>query len=253
MAAAIPPKVSKWFDVGVSVAAAVVIFGALQKILHTEYADLMLKVGLGAEAIIFLGYGILYLIYPAIDDHQVNLPEEQSIGNPALKGLERMMKEADITPITLSKLSAGFEKLGTTVNSIKEIGDVVKVTGEFSQQTQDATKAMTAVTVAYSNAANSAVAFNNASEGAKIFHEQVQVLTKNLSSLNTIYELELAESNNHLKAMNQFYGKLAEASHAMTNTADDANRAKEQIALLAGNLNRLNQIYGNMISAMSGK
>jgi hypothetical protein len=53
--------------------------------------------------------------------------------------------------------------------------------------------------------------------------------------------------------MNQFYGKLAEASKAMTNTADDANRAKDQIALLAGNLNKLNQIYGNMISAMSGK
>jgi hypothetical protein len=38
----------------------------------------------------------------------------------------------------------------------------------------------------------------------------------------------------------------------MTNTADDANRAKEQIAILASNLNKLNQIYGNMIGAMSG-
>ena len=36
MAAAIPPKITKWFDVGVSIAAAVVIYGALQKILHTE-------------------------------------------------------------------------------------------------------------------------------------------------------------------------------------------------------------------------
>ena len=73
MAAAIPPKVSKWFDVGVSIAAAVVIYGALQKILHTEIADLMLKVGLGTEAVIFIGYGVLYLIYPAIDDHEVHL------------------------------------------------------------------------------------------------------------------------------------------------------------------------------------
>jgi len=39
----------------------------------------------------------------------------------------------------------------------------------------------------------------------------------------------------------------------MLNTADDANKAKEQISLLAGNLNKLNQIYGNMIGAMSGK
>ena len=42
----------------------------------------------------------------------------------------------------------------------------------------------------------------HAAEGTKQFHEQVQVLTKNLSSLNTIYELELQDTNNHLKAMN---------------------------------------------------
>jgi len=64
--------------------------------------------------------------------------------------------------------------------------------------------------------------------------------------------LELQESNNHLKALNQFYGKLNEASNAMNTTATDAIKAKEQIATLANNLGRLNQIYGNMISAMQG-
>ena len=39
MAAAIPPKISKWFDVFVSIAAAVVIYGALQKLLHSPIAD----------------------------------------------------------------------------------------------------------------------------------------------------------------------------------------------------------------------
>ena len=86
MAAAIPPKVSKWFDVGVSIAAAAVIFGALQKILHTPIADLWLKIGLYTEAIIFLGYGILYIIYPAIDDQEVHLPGGKApVENPALE------------------------------------------------------------------------------------------------------------------------------------------------------------------------
>jgi len=48
------------------------------------------------------------------------------------------------------------------------------------------------------------VNFNNAADSAKGFHGQVQILTKNLSSLNTIYELELNESNNHLKSLNSF-------------------------------------------------
>jgi gliding motility-associated protein GldL len=253
MAAAIPPKVSRIVDIFVSIAAAVVIWGALQKLLHTSTADFFLKVGLGTEAAVFLVYGILYLIYPAVDDHQVKIAGAQpQIGNPALKSMEKMLEEADITPANLGKLSAGFQKLGTTVEKMGEISDVVKATGDYTQKTNEAAKALDAVKVAYSNVANSASSFNNASEGAKIFHEQIQVLTKNLSSLNTIYELELQESNNHLKALNQFYGKLNEASSAMTNTASDAIRAKDQISALANNLGKLNQIYGNMISAMQG-
>lgn len=252
MAAAIPPKVSRIVDIFVSVAAAVVIVGALFKLEHWAGADTMLIIGLGTEAVVFTVYGLLYMSYPAIDDHQVKLASEQP-GNPALKSMEKMLAEADITPTNLSKLSSGFQKLGTTVEKMSELGDVVAATGDYTQKTKEATKALTAVSDAYSKAANSATNFNNASEGAKVFHDQVQVLTKNLSSLNTIYELELQESNNHLKALNQFYGKLAETSKTMINTADDANKTKEQLAMLAANLNKLNNIYGNMIGAMQIK
>src|SRR6478735_5109682 len=179
MAAAIPPKVSKIVDVFVSIAAAVVIWGALRKILHAPDADIWLKIGLTTEALVFLVYGILYLRYPAVDEH------------------------------------AGHAVAAAAP------GDVVG-------------------------------SFDAASDGARIFHDQIQVLTKNLSSLNTIYELELQESNNHLKALNQFYGKLNDASNAMNTTASDAVKAKEQISALANNLGKLNQIYGSMISAMQG-
>jgi len=252
MAAAIPPKVSRVVDIFVSLAAAVVIVGALFKLEHWEGADTMLIFGLGTEAVVFAVYGILYLKYPAIKDYQYEPAAAKQTENPALKSMEKMLADADITPANLGKLSAGFQKLGTTVEKMGEISDVVKATGDYTQKTKEAAQAMDAVKTAYSNVASSATSFNNASEGAKVFHEQIQVLTKNLSSLNTIYELELQESNNHLKALNQFYGKLNEASNAMNTTASDAVKAKEQIAALANNLGRLNQIYGNMISAMQG-
>ena len=95
--------------------------------------------------------------------------------------------------------------------------------------------------------------FNAAAERTKNFHEQVQVLTKNLGSLNAIYELELQDTSNHLKAMNSFYGNLTAASETMQNSVDDAKKAHDQIAKLAGNLSNLNTIYGNMLSAMQGR
>jgi hypothetical protein len=64
--------------------------------------------------------------------------------------------------------------------------------------------------------------------------------------------MELQESNNHLKALNSFYGKLSQAAASLGSTAEDAEKAKQQISALAGNLGKLNSIYGNMLTAMQG-
>lgn len=253
MSVKIPSNVSKWMDVGVSIGAAAVIFGALQKILHTPIADTWLKIGLYTEACIFLVYGILYLIYPAVKESYEGKAKDASVGNPALHNLDKMMHDADITPANLKKLGEGFHKLSTTVSGISDVSDVVKSTGDFSSKTKEATAAIGTMATAFSSSAATMQSFNTASESAKGFHEQVQVLTKNLGSLNTIYELELKESNNHLKALNSFYGKMAEASQTMMQSVDDANKAREEIGKLANNLGKLNSVYGNMLSAMQGR
>jgi gliding motility-associated protein GldL len=252
MAAAIPPKVSKLVDVFVSIAAAVVIYGALQKILHAPSADIWLKIGLITESLVFLTYGILYLYYPAVDEHGGATKVSAAPGD-VLGSLDQAMLAADITPTNLNRLGEGFKKLNTTINNMNDITDVVAATGDYTQKTREVTQALSSVKDAYVNAANSVGAFNAASDGARVFHDQIQVLTKNLSSLNTIYELELAESNNHMKALNQFYGKLTEASNVMLSTADDAKKVQEQVSTLGNNLGRLNNIYGNMLSAMQGR
>ena len=249
MAAAIPPKVSKLVDVFVSIAAAVVIWGALRKILHATDADFWLKVGLTTEALVFLVYGVLYLRYPAIDEHA----GMHKAPGDVLGSLDKAMLAADITPTNLNRLGEGFKKLNTTISNMSDITDVVAATGDYTKKTKEVTQALTSVKDAYVNAANSVGAFNAASDGAKVFHNQIQILTKNLSSLNTIYELELQESNNHLKVLNQFYGKMAETSNAMLASADNAKKVQTEIGTLSTNLGRLNNIYGNMLSAMQGR
>ncbi|MEO8769273.1 MAG: gliding motility protein GldL [Ferruginibacter sp.] len=254
MSVKIPSNISKWMDVAVSIAASAVIFGALQKILHTPIADLWLKIGLYTEALIFLLYGILYLIYPPVkEDFEGHGAKAVPVGNPALNNMDKMLQEADITPANLKRLGEGFQKLGTSVSGITDVSDVVKNTSDFSAKTKEATNAIGTMATAFTSSANTMASFNNASESAKGFHEQVQVLTKNLGSLNTIYELELKESNNHLKALNGFYGKMAEASQAMMSSVEDANKVKEQTGTLATNLGKLNSVYGNMLNAMQGR
>lgn len=246
MASGISPATNRLVNVIVCLGASVVIFGAMAKILHLSWADWALKIGLSTEALIFIVYAIL----PPPD---MGTPAVAETGNPALKSLENMLKEANITPENMGNLGKSFEKLNHTVTNLSDLGETTIQTREFSAKTKEASAAMTGIKDAVAAASQSLSGFQGASESSKQFHVQMQALNKNLASLNTIYELELQEGNNNLKAMNQFYGKLSQASTAMATSADDAIKAKEQIALLAGNLSKLNQLYGNMLTAMQVK
>lgn len=254
--------------------AAVVIAGALFKIRHWPMADEMITLGLLAEVVVFMVMAFLvpppeephwerYFpninVHPDVERAQTGKFEVTPLiasnngNNPALTKLEDMLTAADITPGNLGRLSENFKKLGHTVDKMSDITDVVAATGDYTAKTRDAANALTKMKDAYVGAADSVQHLNSAAQGTKQFHEQVQVLTKNLSSLNTIYELELQDTNNHLKAMNKFYSNLVQASDVMQGSVDDAKKTHDQIAILASNLGRLNQIYGNMLSAMQSK
>jgi hypothetical protein len=175
MASGVSPATNRLVNIIVCLGAAVVIFGAWAKILHKPFADIMLTIGLLTEAAIF----IIYAILPPPDMGAPSAPVVvENNNNPALKSMEKMLGEADITPANLSKLSSGFQKLGTTVDRMSEIGDAVKATSDYTQKTRAAAAALDNVKDAYSNAATAMSSFSNASESTRQFHDQVQVLTK---------------------------------------------------------------------------
>jgi len=236
--------------------AAIVIFGAWQKITHQALADFFLTAGLITEAIIFVVYA--FLPPPGSEMHAIaealpKLAGAGNSGNPALAKMDKMLQDADINPANLTKLGESFKKLGSHVDKIADVSDVLKSTNDYASKTKEATAALDSMKTAYQGATTTIGHFNAAAEGTKQFHEQVQVLTKNLGSLNAIYEIELQDTNNHLKAMNSFYGNLSAASQTMQGSVEDAKKAHEQIAKLAGNLSSLNTIYGNMLGAMQGR
>jgi gliding motility-associated protein GldL len=255
MSAGVSKSTEKLVNIIVCIGAAVVIFGAWQKITHQRLADFFLTAGLLTEALIFIVYA--FLPPPGGEMHALAeaLPKLAGAGsgNPSLQQMDKMMQEADITPTNLAKLSDGFKKFGSTVDKISDVSGALAATTDYTNKTKEASVALDSMKTAYQGATATISHFNNAAESTKQFHGQVQVLTKNLGSLNALYELELQDSNNHLKAMNGFYSNLAQASEAMKGSIDDAKKTQEQVALLAKNLGSLNHVYGNMLSAMQGR
>jgi gliding motility-associated protein GldL len=73
-----------------------------------------------------------------------------------------------------------------------------------------------------------------------------------MGALNAVYELELQDTNKHLKAMNSFYSNLSSAMNDMSEASKDTQHFKEELNKLTNNLTSLNSVYGSMLSAMKG-
>lgn len=265
-------KYIKNFLMGVG--ASLVLLGALFKLQHWPGAGVMLSIGMFTEVFLFAFIGILpphkdyywERYYPNLDENP-EIEAYQKSGktqvNAAIPGfaggsnstaaLDKMLDEANMDPANIKRLGENFAKFNTAVSQMRDVTEVTAATGEFSNSAKAAAVELTKLKDTYAGAVSTMTSFNEASESTAQFHNQVQVLSKNLGTLNQIYEIELQDANNHLKAMNKFYSNLVNASEAMASSADDAQAAKEQIAALSKNLTSLNNIYGNMLSAMQGR
>jgi methyl-accepting chemotaxis protein len=87
------------------------------------------------------------------------------------------------------------------------------------------------------------------------FNQTVQGLTTiaNVTEMANDFAAKAKEASAALAAMNVFYENLNKSAQTMQNSADDAKKTQEQIALLAKNLGSLNSVYNNMLAAMQGR
>lgn len=246
----------------IGVGASVVLLGALFKLQHWNGAGLMLTIGMMTEAFIFALLGVLpphkdyywERYYPNLDKNpQIeNYKSGTKDGKASsIASLDKMLQDAELNQPNLKRLSENFQKFNKTVEQIQDISEVTAATNTYAAAARETAGALGQMKETFVGATKTMSSFNTAADDTARFHEQVQVLSRNLGTLNQIYEVELQDANNHLKAMNRFYSNLVSASDAMSTSAADAQAAKEQISMLAKNLGSLNQIYGNMLSAMN--
>ena len=249
----------------IGVGAGIVMMGALFKIQHWPGAGYMLTAGLTTEALIFTLQGILpphkdYYweklypdldVSPEIEADKGGVEAEQEKGS-VTKQLDEMLEEANVETEAIQRLGKNLEQLDQNISQLSDMSDAANVTSEYSEKTREAAQSLEEMKNAYSEATKSASELSSASEGTKEYQEQIQAITKNLSSLNAMYETELQDTNNHLKTMNQFHDNLEAVMSNISDSVEDTKKYKEEVAQLSKNLTQLNTIYGNMLTAMSG-
>lgn len=255
-----------WIPKVTAVGAAVVIVGALFKLMHWPGASLMLIVGLGTEAFLFL-LGVIAPtpppekhynwenVYPELlsgDTKAKSKPTKPNNGGASLVAIDKMIEDAKLTPDAFKNFGTGIQKLNTSVSQMKDISNTAAASTEYSKSLQVATQSMQTLNKSFGATVQTMNQMAGASKDAKEYHTQIQNVSKNLGALNAVYEMELKDANNHLKAMNKFYGNLSTAMTNMSEASKESAQFKTQMSSLTGNLTKLNGIYGNMLSAMKG-
>ena len=211
-----------------------------------------------------------------------------SFGGRPVERIENLLGEANLNEDTLKNIGSGLQKLNVAASGIAEISGATAATKEFLQNIQTAAGSVGSMNETYSITANaikeSASSLASAylasaeqvsksggevagsyqkiadtlkgendliSQSGRTHELHLEALNKNLSALNAVYELQAKEGADHLKGTQKVYSGIEEMIAKLKDSIDETSRYKEEVVKLRDNLSSLNNIYGNMLSAMN--
>ena len=248
--------------------AAVVIIGAMFKIQHWPGAGPMLVAGLSVEAVIFFFSAFeppheevdWSLVYPELagmhdeegKDKTKHAQIEEDKGS-VTEQLDTMLEEAKIGPELIESLGTGLKSLSDQANKLSNITDATVATNEYVSSVRTAAQNVGELSSTYSKAAESLTGLTAASAEGNQVGQQLQAVSRNLTELNAIYELQLQGSKQHVQATSTFYDSLQVMMSNLSESVEDTKKYRQEIAELSNNLQALNTVYGNMLTAMNFK
>jgi gliding motility-associated protein GldL len=235
------------------IGAAVVILGAMFKILDWQGANIMIGVGLTTEAIIFF----LSAFEPAhkeIDWEKITIGQGSgnSTQDPIAQQLDKMLKEANIGPELIQSLGKGMQNLATSAQNMGTLSDAAVATTEYATNVKAASKSLASMNDSYAQTATALMAMSSAAQDSQAYQAQIQAVTKNLAALNAVYELELQDSAEQKKARADFYKNMSTAMSSFTEVGNETQAFKEEMVKLNQNVSALSKIYGGMLTAIRG-
>jgi len=91
----------------------------------------------------------------------------------------------------------------------------------------------------------------NISQSQKQFNDQLATLNQNLAELNASYTEQVKGSKDHLQGTAGVYKGLNEMVASLQVSVEETQKYKSEIVKLSESLSELNNVYGNMLTAMS--
>ena len=239
-------KGQRFFNFAYSIGAAVVIWGALFKILHLPGGSLLLSIGMGTEVLMFI---LSAWNYPDVSASEA----KRAVGIP--EGLN--LSEADTQSLTdsIQKMSAAADQLSrmaeltdATQQYLTQLSGIAEQMDRLRQTTESLTNVSNTLLQSYRNITENSEGISDTSQG---YVTGMETLNRNINGLNTIYEIQLKSISSQIDNIDRVNTGLRNIRDMYERSASDSTRYCQEAEKMTQYIQQLNSVYEKMITAMT--
>lgn len=194
-----------------------------------------------------------------ITDDEVNSGVNIHIaGGKSVSGLGNLDVDAEDT----KNLSESIKKLSGAAEQISKMAELTEATQKyleqlssmsehmqrFSQVTDSLTNVSDTLLHSYKAITDNSDGINQNSRG---YVQQMEMLNRNISGLNTIYEIQLKSISSQIESIEHINGGLGRIREMYDGSVVDSSVFRNETEKMARQLAELNQVYSRLLQAMT--
>ncbi len=284
-------KGQRFFNFAYSIGAAIVIWGALFKILHLPGGSTLLCIGMGTEIAMFILTAFdrppkeyaWEEVFPALDSHDpddrpdfsgggggivINGGDASGVtagGVPAVvdvhaatglpSGVSLSEEDTESLRESIQKMSAASEQLsqmaeltGATQDYLSRMSGIADQMTQLQETTRQLNEVSRVLLDSYRTITDNSERVNGSATG---YVDRMEDLNRNISGLNTIYEIQLKGVSSQLDSIDRVNRGLKDIRDMYEKSARESSRYCEETEKMARYMKQLNQVYEKMITAMT--
>ena len=278
-------KGQRFFNFAYSIGAAIVIWGALFKILHLPGGNTLLSVGMGTEVLMFILTAFdrppreyrWEEVFPALDPDREADADAADMGEGVFIGRQAVLprvSEAEARravgiPSDINLSDDDSRSLSESIAKMAAASDQLSRMAELTTATQRYLDQMGAIAAEMQHLRETTAALNNVSDvllesyraitensenitrSSAGYVEQMQDLNRNIGGLNTIYEIQLKSISSQLDSIDRVNRGIKDIRDMYEKSAGQSARYCEETEKMARYMQQLNSVYEKMITAMT--
>lgn len=281
-------KGQRFFNFAYSIGAAIVIWGALFKILHLPGGNMLLSIGMGTEVLMFVLTAFdrppkeyhWEEVFPVLDSRD---PEERPEFNGGAAGSvyinsgsagthavsESQARKAAGVPDNINLSAEDTRSLSESIAKMSAAADQLSRMAELTSATQQYLDQMSAIASEMQQLHATTAALNRVSdtllqsykaitenseaitESSRGYVEQMQSLDRNIGGLNTIYDIQLRSVSSQIDSIDRVNRGIKDIRDMYEKSAAQSAKYCEETEKMARYMQQLNSVYEKMLTAMT--